>query len=172
MTKTGPPPQRPPRDSHPDVVRTAFDARYAAYQYCTVEFVTEHLADLSRAFDGDLQEALVLAVIGQVYLRAYMAHAKAAAPAAPVAFDASISASRIADVTGIPRQTVRRKLEALEDRGWIERDSAAAFRLMVTDGVSPARLALDALDRRGVERVARLFCGLEKVLAMPPQQPG
>ena len=158
MTKTA---------SQPDAVRTALEARYPAYQYCMVEFLTEHLADLARVFDGDLQEALVLAIIGQVRLRAHIEQAKAAAGAAPRSFDASISASRLADVTGIPRQTVRRKLQALEDRGWIERNSDASFSLVVRDGVSMARQKLDPLDRRAIDRTARLFCGLERVLGLP-----
>lgn len=168
MTKPEPRQPRQHGTYHPDTARAAFDARYPAYQYCMVEFLTEHLADVSRTFEGDLQEALVLAVIGQMYLRAHMAQAQSH-PAA--ALDASISASRIADVTGIPRQTVRRKLQALEARGWIERTSTAAFRLVVRDGSSNAREDLDGLDRRGVDRAARLFCGLQKVLATPvPQQ--
>ena len=158
MTKTA---------SQPDAIRTALEARYPAYQYCMVEFLTEHLADLARVFDGDLQEALVLATIGQLRLRAHMEQTKAASGAAPRSSNPSISASRIADVTGIPRQTVRRKLQALEDRGWIERDSDASFSLIVRDGVSVARQKLDPLDRRSIDRAARLFCALERVLGVP-----
>ncbi len=170
MTKTGFHQHRPSGRLQPDTVRAGLEARYPAYQYCMVEFLTEHLADLSRVFDGDLQEALVLAVIGQVFLHAHMAQAKADAGAVAVPNAASISASRISDVTGIPRQTVRRKLQALEARGWIERGGAAAFRLRVQDGVSMARSDLNDLDRRGIARTARLFCALDRVLGMPEPQ--
>ncbi len=60
---------------------------------------------------------LVLAVIGQVRI-ASMAYAgtmeirRNKAPSLP---------SRLADVTGIPRETVRRKLTLLANKGWIER---------------------------------------------------
>ena len=61
----------------------AFRADYAEYQYRFVEFFTEHLADVSRAFDGDLQQAMILAIVGQVRLRAVreaMARGEALAP--------------------------------------------------------------------------------------------
>ncbi len=48
-----------------EALRGVFEQHYREYQYCFVEFLTEHLADVSRAFDGDLQEMLVLAVIGR-----------------------------------------------------------------------------------------------------------
>ncbi len=76
-----------------------------------------------------------------------------------------ISASRIADVTGIPRQTVRRKLAALEARGWVERTRSATYSLVVTPEGSPAGRDLGEIDRRSIERVARLFCSLSSLLA-------
>lgn len=150
-----------------DAVRRAFELRYPAYQYQIVEFVSEHLADLSRVFRGDLQQMMVLAIIGQVYLRAYKEALLATGGDHPGQLNASISASRIADVTGIPRQTVRRKLSALITRGWIEKMDDATFRLVVTGEQAAARHDLDAVDQRSIDRVARLFCGLEKILQQP-----
>jgi hypothetical protein len=43
--------------------------KYRFLQYHLTQFFTEHLLDAARAFDGDLSELLVLAVIGQVYIR-------------------------------------------------------------------------------------------------------
>ncbi|HBG99592.1 MAG: helix-turn-helix domain-containing protein [Rhodobacteraceae bacterium] len=47
------------------------------------------------------------------------------------------NAASIAEASGIPRETVRRKLNALHARGWIERDAAGTWR--------PARSAADDL---------------------------
>jgi DNA-binding MarR family transcriptional regulator len=148
----------------PEHVAAAFQANYPPYQYHVVEFLTEHLADLSREFGGDLQQMLVLAIIGQVHI-----HRQLRLDGRPSLHnaDTSISASRIADVTGIPRQTVRRKLAALEKRGWIERTPAASYRMVVMDSPegSPARRDLTDIDRRSIDRFASLFCGLAALLA-------
>ncbi|MCC3246073.1 helix-turn-helix domain-containing protein [Methylocystis sp. WRRC1] len=54
---------------------------------------------------------LVLAVIAQAFLRAD-----------EIGFEnAPTNASRISECTGIPRQTVRRKIQSLEERGWVHR---------------------------------------------------
>jgi DNA-binding MarR family transcriptional regulator len=145
-------------------VRHTFEQQYPAYQYQVVDFLTEHLADVSRVFRGDLQEMLVLAVIGQVYLKAYGDALLAADGSHLGQLDASISASRLADVMGIPRQTVRRKVNALAARGWIEKTGNAAVRLVASGDQSAARRDLDAIDQRAIDRVARLFCGLERLL--------
>lgn len=50
--------------------RAAFQASYRAYQCRFVEFFIDHLSDLSRTFHGDLQAMIVLALVGQVYIRA------------------------------------------------------------------------------------------------------
>lgn len=147
----------------PGQVAREFENLYPSYQYLFVEFLTEHLADVSRCFRGDLQQVLILAVIGQVALQRHLArHGRngAGAEAEP-----AISASRLADVTGIPRQTVRRKLKELEARGWIAQTPAASFHLRVVDGNAPAQQDLADIDKRAIERVARLFCNLEKLLA-------
>ena len=98
----------------PAQVGAAFRNNYLHFQYEFVEFFTEHLADLSKTFRGDLQLVLVLAVVGQLHLRGLMNDQRTAA---------GISASRLADVTGVPRETVRRKLESLEKLGLVERSS-------------------------------------------------
>lgn len=118
---------------------------------------------MSRAFDGDLQEALVLAIIGQVTLKV----TAPPLPDGPIDLPA-ISASRIADVTGIPRQTVRRKLASLERRGWIERTEAATYKLVVTAGEVPAHRDLAGLDERAIDRTARLHVNLERIAAGRP----
>jgi hypothetical protein len=146
-------------------VQAAFEANYPAYQYRFVEFFIEHLSDVSRAFRGDLQAMIVLALIGQVQIRATRAAGEAGLdPRELPAERVSITASRIADVTGIPRETVRRKLGILEGKGWIRRNPDGSLRLVVEDGAAPARADLAAVDARAIERVARLFRDLETIV--------
>jgi len=148
-------------------VREAFAGRYREYQYRFVEFLTEHLSDLSRAFGGDLQAMLVLAVIGQVRI-ASMAYAGTDGNQEE---QGAITASRLADVTGIPRETVRRKLTLLANKGWIERTPGRSWRLVVREEEAAARQDLSELDQRAIQRIARLFAGLE-VLVPSAERPG
>jgi DNA-binding IclR family transcriptional regulator len=120
---------------------------YRFLQYHFVQFITEHLSDVSRVFDGDLQEVLVLAIIGQVYMRADEQGRE----------NAPIAATRIAEVTNIPRQTVRRKLQSLERRGFIYQIENGGWQLVVHDKEAVARDGLFDLDRRGIERMIKLM---------------
>lgn len=150
-------------------MRAAFRQNYRGYQYRFVEFFVEHLADVSKTFRGDLQQVMVLAIIGQVQIRALAAAAGAGHdPGTIPQRKLSISASRLADVTGIPRETVRRKLAVLEERGWIVRSEASGWRLAVDGEDVPARSALSDLDERAIDRVARFFADLEMIAGRDP----
>jgi DNA-binding transcriptional ArsR family regulator len=144
------------------------EKRYPATQYAFVEFLVAHLADVSKTFGGDLQKALVLAVIGQVYLHALRRSglepeefaAALADGASPTPY---VTASRLADVTGIPRETVRRKLALLEAAGWITKLPEGSWSLALgpEKGIAVARADLQALDWRGIQRIAGLYADLE-----------
>ncbi len=148
-----------------DAVASAFDSFYSDYQYIFVEFLIAHLVDAAGAFDGDYQEMLVLAVIGQARLGAVRTASSPGSTLPDIeAAKESTNASRIADITNIPRQTVRRKLASLEARGWIERDDAGAYRLVSNGGQSTARRDVAETDRRAIDRVARLVADLETIV--------
>nr|WP_111301200.1 hypothetical protein [Paracoccus saliphilus] len=150
-----------------DEALAAFEADYMAYQYRWVEFFIEHMADLSRTFRGDLQLMMVLALVGQVHMRAVRAARKAGTdPSAIPAERLSINASRIADVTAIPRETVRRRLTALERKGWLLRNGEASWQLAVEGGKATARVDLEVIDRRAMVRLARLFSDFEALIDM------
>lgn len=155
----------PKRSDQIDGITAAFNAHYLDYQYIFVEFLIGHMVDAVSAVDGDYQEMLVLAVLGQARLGAVRAAANSDFTALDVAATAeSTNASRIADITGIPRQTVRRKLQSLAERGWIERDDVGAYRLVSSGGKSNARRDLAETDRRAIDRVARLVADLQAVI--------
>lgn len=141
----------------------AFRRDYLKYQYRFVEFFTEHVGELSRAFGGDLQSVIVLAIVGQMRLKAVRETLARGETPGPRLQGDGTTASRIADVTGIPRQTVRRKLLALRDKGWLEQDDAGVWRLVADpdgDG-SAARRDLSEFDQRAMSRIARLVADLE-----------
>jgi hypothetical protein len=128
-------------------LKGGFQSDYAYFQYHLVEFVTEHMIDLSRAFHGDLQQVLILAIVGQSYLNGRLRSGDV---------PHSITASSIADITNIPRQTVRRKLASLRVRGWIEQRPDQSWQLSIKDGRAPAAAELRSLDARGIQRGTRL----------------
>lgn len=141
-------------------VEAAFRGRYRAVQYCFGQFITEHIADCARAFGGDLEQLLVLAVIGQAALESQLPEGKHD-NRRPL--PRSVNASRISDVCGIPRETVRRKLKILEQKRWIEQADDRSWRIAVSEGNSMARQQLQSLDSRGLKRFARLFARLQEI---------
>lgn len=152
----------PKTQERAEFARVAFERRYPEFQYRFVEFLVEHLVDLSREFRGDLQMPMILAIIGQVMIHSLQ---KEGSVAEDGSVAAAISASRIADITGISRQTIRRKLVALERLGWIEQLPDRSWRIRVDDGRATAQSDLAGLDARQISRVALLFAELERLLA-------
>lgn len=124
--------------------------------YLTGRFMTEHLVRLYKAFDGDLLAAIVLGTIGQYNLQRY--YDEVAEPSkdglqALIEREEHLPHRRpcntlsISQSTGIPRETVRRKVRALVDRGWVRR--LAPDQLVVTR--QPARHFAD-FDVETLER--------------------
>lgn len=149
-----------------EAVCSIFRTEYRAYQYRFVEFFVEHLSDISRSFRGDLQAMILIAVVGQMHMQALRTAQETGLDPASVPDERkSIGASRLADITGIPRETVRRKLAQLEGKGWIKRNVDGSWKLAVTGGVAAARNDLSELDNRALERVARLYCDLDAIVS-------
>ncbi len=141
--------------------------RYCEFQYAFVQFITEHLVDCRKHFDGNLDDVLILAILGQSRIRAVLT-ASPGSTAAPGA----LGASRLADVSGIPRETVRRRLSALGHRGWITRVDDGSWCIAGTAGESPVRRDLAELDRRGMARMLRFHADLSRLLARWETPPG
>lgn len=137
---------------------------YAKVQYLLVDFLAEHLADTSRVFGGDMQKAVLLAIIGQAHLSAE--HAAVASGRRVMEFPPErrgITTLRLSDASGIPRETVRRKLMEMEKAGWLTREGTF-WVLVMQDHESVARADLSEIDDRGITRAARLFALLSSVL--------
>jgi len=81
-----------------------------------------------QACDGDLDLFLVLAIIGE---RTFSVRNVPDAMSQEEFFTGTVSdveplainLQSIADYSGIPRETVRRKIETLIEKGWVTRDS-------------------------------------------------
>lgn len=92
-----------------------------------VASLTQFLIDCRRYFDGDLDLFLVLCVIGDRTFSARHAppdmnfESWSGAKVEDVR-SVDINVQSLADFSGIPRETVRRKLNILVERGWVARD--------------------------------------------------
>jgi hypothetical protein len=135
-------------------VETAMDEHFADAQYVWTSFLVEHLVALRQRF-GDLDMAMLLTVIGLTAL-------KAAQGGQPL--DTPVNAHSLSLVTGIPRETVRRKLAVLADRGWIEAAPAGGWRLTLdSENDSRARRDLQDLTQDTKRRLAGL---VERLVAI------
>ena len=155
-----------------DAYRDLFDKKYLVMQYHFVQFFAEHLADVSRVFEADLQSVLVLALVGQMEIEARIRlqlDDAGLTPTDAMGRVARINISSIAEISGIPRETVRRKAEALARQGWIERDVNGFWHMKLdsSDGAPVRREFLD-IDRRQMERVCQ-FLGQMHALAIEAQ---
>jgi hypothetical protein len=162
----------PPGFSAADIAR-AVDENYGVLRHHFSALVVEHLIDCLHAF-GDLEEMLVLEFLKDLFLRT---HVNAAVEPGRLSqdFDGAATASLIAAKTGIPRQTVRRKLLSLERRGWVTQTDDAAWRIKMRRGEAAVSSDIAPLDKRGVERLVRLLYTVQPYvseLRAPPTKQG
>ena len=151
------------RKSRTEEIEETFQEKYPEVQYAYVQFLSEHLADCSRAFDGDLQQLLILAILGQVYITNFKRAGGSPFPDATT----GVTASRLADVCRIPRETVRRKLKRLEEKNLIRQDGEQFWTLVIENGATTARKTYDGLNSRALTKLARLHAALERMTARP-----
>ena len=119
-------------------------------------FMTDHLIRVYRAFDKDITAAIVLGTIRQYNLQRYYAEIdeksakgfqQPAAQAEQLAHGRACTAMSISRSTGIPRETVRRKIRALIKKGWLKQ--AGPDQLVVTEF---SRKHFTEFDRDSLER--------------------
>lgn len=104
--------------------------RGSAYEACRTEvairmgrFFVQHLMRLHREFDGDLEQVILLGEIGHHNASGLRFAAsgelagRGSGGAAPRLLPCN--AFSLSQATGIPRETVRRKISKLERRGWV-----------------------------------------------------
>ena len=98
-----------------------------------VASLTQFLIDCRRHFDGDLDLFLVLCVIGDRTFSARhappdMSFESWSGAKVEDVRSVDINVQSLADFSGIPRETVRRKLSILLEKGWVTRDESGYVR--------------------------------------------
>jgi hypothetical protein len=133
---------------------------YVRFKHEFLEFLFAELVDVRTIFEGDLDALLIFIAISRYYLRDERAN--------PAGDDDPLSRtphhltlSRIAEITKIPRETVRRKLKQLEGRGLLEKGEHDNWRLTVADGQPVIRTAYEEAWRREMQRLVKLVRSLK-----------
>lgn len=163
-----------------DAVLAGFERRFVEAQYVWTSFLLEHLVECRRRI-GDLDSMLVLVVIGLAALREVqrvrelegehvaLGYLKAEMPSK----GGSVNAYSIANVTGIPRENVRRRLADLAQRGWIEQADDGGWRIRQnTGGPSKATTDLAELTANAVTRLADFIGRLSAISAAAMEDMG
>jgi len=141
--------------SYVDEASNKIEPHKDVFRFHFIEWMAAHLADCSKVFKGDLIEMLVLTIVGQAFVRV---NANLAARKYSLdGDDKSVSISYIAEASGIPRETVRRKLASLKKRGWVEQVEGGEWKLRRNNESSVAGIELKDLQDRGVARMVYMI---------------
>lgn len=97
------------------------------------DFFMRYLHRLRHAFDGDLTMAIVLGEIGHhnssIYFSTHGGLNSDLTPDERFKTMECCNAHSLSTASGIPRETVRRKIDALIDRGWVEKVEGKGVRI-------------------------------------------
>ncbi|MBF9031447.1 hypothetical protein HKCCE3408_13675 [Rhodobacterales bacterium HKCCE3408] len=109
--------------------RETIERNFATVWPAQVAGFTRFLVHLRRVFDGDLDLMLVLAVIGdrtrkENWARELVDYESLTRGPAGAPNQSPTNLQSIVEASGIPRETVRRKLLVLPEKGWVTRDEA------------------------------------------------
>lgn len=130
-----------------------------------VSNLVEFLINARSTFGGDLELFLVLAVIGdrsfaQGRVPPSMTFDEFMSEGRPSPEPFSVNAYSISQFSRIPRETVRRKVQDLVDRGWVERSPDGSLR--ATRQAAVDLLPLTEASVTYLERMSSLFRDEEK----------
>jgi DNA-binding MarR family transcriptional regulator len=173
MTRRMPPPPEA-QPSAEQAFERAYAARFAEYHLAWSVFFVGHMADLRTHFD-DLEDALLLAAFGLGPLAEKLRRSRREGDAEGLIYgkrpasEGWTNARRLAEVTGIPRETVRRKLERFRRRGWVEQTDDRSWRMaLLPDGSAPLAADMKAANAEFVARLARLMAEFKRIEGAGP----
>lgn len=106
-----------------EFVRKAFTSLWPVH----LSSFNKLLIQLRKTFDGDLDLMLVLAVIGDrtrpdAWQPEPVSYRQITRRKGEEHLQVPINIQSVADYAMIPRETVRRKVQVLQEKGWVERD--------------------------------------------------
>lgn len=130
--------------------------------------LTRFLIACRQSFGGDIDLFLVLCVIGERTfshrnVREGMTYEAWSSPLLKTIAAEDINVQSIADFSGIPRETVRRKLRILVDKGWVERDEQGYVRATLK-----AKVELEPLTTASLQYLTQMKATLLEAVERTP----
>jgi hypothetical protein len=137
---------------------TIVQDNYVTFQHEFIEFLVAQLIDFRKVFNGDLDELLIFIFISRNHLREERGRLQEQDqenfwPAPP-------TLSRIAELTGIPRETVRRKLRAMQSRGLLEKVDQDKWQVTLRGDQPTIRVDYEQFWQREMRRLVKLVRAL------------
>jgi DNA-binding MarR family transcriptional regulator len=130
--------------------------RFSHIQPIWVERHLGVLIALRAEFGADIDKAIILGLIGQRMMKMKdaptLTYADMLTDEVPAMLGRFTNIESIAAASGIPRETVRRKVRELEERGWIKRNQRDEIDLTIL----PIQ-HLDSISRLSMELLASVF---------------
>jgi predicted transcriptional regulator len=124
--------------------------------FCVSLFVHRHLHAIYGSLNLDLVSILLLDEIARHNLQPFMTRGRPSLPrdVAERKQMRGCNAFSLSQATGIPRETVRRKIKQLEDLGWIEKVNRKGYfvTLRSMDRISPGETEAVLEDFRNTAR--------------------
>lgn len=145
-----------------------YEANRARISLALSEFTVPLLSRIYHAFDGDMVAALVLGEIAHRNVESWLAEHDNAEellhdPARRETLMRPCNALSIAEACGLPRETVRRKVVMLIDRGYVYRSEGGYLFLTPTVGND-----FEDMTAKNVEELLTTARRLEALLANQP----
>ena len=103
-----------------------FDSSAALYRWTIA--LSERLAQMRLSFQGDLDAFLIFLIFAADTLRRSRLGPRSAEQVGAQQ-PGGINALSISEITGIPRETARRKLQALMTMGYVVRDASGLYQV-------------------------------------------
>ena len=161
----GPPIEASAGGTAPETTRSAvtaaLGANCATAPYHCVQVLAGHLTDCRKTLGGGFVDLMMLAVPGRHLLQGRQKREACDTGATERIW---IPALRLPDVTGVPRESVRRKLKQLADRGRVTQGPARGWGLAGSFGMVPVRIGPGDFGRRGLQRLGKLMTALLPLL--------
>lgn len=142
---------------HPKPALNVFSERDVLIKHEFLEFLFGELVDMRPIFENDFDSMLIYTAISRFYLK----NERVGLTEEIARSTAGLNASRIAEWTKIPRETVRRKLLQLESRGLLERGPRDEWRIAQKDGQPVIRIEHAEAWRQELNRIVRFVKSLK-----------
>lgn len=138
---------------------TIVQEHYVTFQHEFIEFLVAQLIDFRKVFNGDLDELLVFIFVARFHLREERGRKQEFDQDA--FWTAPPTLARISEFTGIPRETVRRKLMALQKRGLLEKGEQDKWQTAVHNDRPIIRIEYEQFWQREMRRLVKLVRALK-----------